>query len=366
MNDNLSLLQNILKKENLDSLVVTNPINIFYLTGFIGLSPTEREAILIVKKGKGALITARLYEKEALKLKSPFLDIKIAAERNEYESFIKESLKIGLPAEALAKVGFEPNDLKFAEYKKFKKLALPNKFIPTKNIVENLRIIKSVEEINKIQKAQIISQRAFEILINTIRIGQTELEISEKLTSIIKSLGANYLAFESIVASGPNSALPHYKTSKRKIKKGEVLLLDFGAKYQDYCADLSRTIFIGQTNNQQRKIYDLVFSAQQKAIAKIKENKKAKSIHQIVENIFEKENVKDNFIHSLGHGIGLEVHEKPSISRKSKDTLKNGMVFSIEPGLYFPWGGVRIEDLVTIKNGKAQILGKKSSFIELA
>ncbi len=373
---NILSTQQALMDKQFDALIVTSPINIFYLTGFSGLSPTEREAILVVKKNKSTLITARLYQQEAQKLASSTLEIKIANERNEYESFIKESLQIGLPAEAfltskalasdVVKVGFEASNLTFAEYKNYKKYALPNKFAPTKDLIENLRMNKSKEELQNIQKAQIISQNAFEILIKTIKIGQTEIEISDKLTIIIKSLGANSLAFESIIASGPNSALPHHKIGNRKIKKGEVLLLDFGAKYQDYCADLSRTVFIGRAKDNQRKIYDLVLLAQQKAIAKIKNKIKAKSIHLAVENIFEKENLKDHFIHSLGHGIGLEVHEKPSLSKKSKDILKNNMIFSVEPGLYFPWGGVRIEDLVIIKNGIPQIIGKNSSFIELA
>lgn len=358
--ENLEAIQSILLDKQLDALVVTNHINIFYLCGFSGLSPTEREAILVIKNNKSILITARLYQQEAQKLASSTLEIKIAAERNEYDNFIRKSFSLS------KKIGFESNDLKFAEYKKFKRMALPNKFIHTNSFIEKLRINKTEEEINKIEKAQIISQKAFKMLTKTIKIGQTELEISDRLTTIIKSLGASSLAFESVVASGPNSAFPHYKTGKRKIKKGEVLLLDFGAKYQNYCADLTRTVFSGKAKDYQKRTYDLVFLAQQKAIAKIKEGAKAKTIHKAVEKTFEKENLNDNFIHSTGHGIGLEVHEKPSISRKSKDTLKNGMVFSVEPGLYFPWGGVRIEDLVTIKNGKPQIIGKKAEFIELA
>lgn len=362
---NFSNVQNTLSKQKINSLLVTNYTNISYLTGFRGLSPVEREAVVFASKDKITLITTRLYRKEATKLKSKFLEVKIASERNEYESFIKESLLRGSPAEAFSKVGFEAADLKYEEYKKFKKLASPNKFIPTKDLVENLRIIKTEEEIKNIKRAQIISQLAFTTLLKTIKPNQTELEISDKLTTIIKSLGAESLAFESIVASGPNSALPHYKTGKRRIKKGEVLLLDFGAKYQNYCADLSRTVFIGNAKAYQKKIYDLVFLAQQKTIVQIKNNIKAKLIHQKVEKIFEKEKLKDNFIHSLGHGIGLEVHEKPSLSGKSKDTLRGSMVFSIEPGLYFPWGGIRLEDLFTIKNGNCQILGSFSNFTEI-
>lgn len=357
-------IKKLLDENKIDALFVTNPINIFYLTGFKGVSPTEREALLVLYKDKKILITARLYGAETSKLSPDNLIVKIAAERNEYESFIKESLQVGLPTEALAKVGFEAANLTFAEHKKYKKFT-GGKFLPTKNLIEKLRIIKTEEEIAKIKKAQLITQAAFEQTLKTIKVGQTESEIADKLISIMKSLGAAGPSFEPIVASGPNSALPHHKTGKRKIKKGDTLLFDFGAKFDNYCADFSRTVFVGNANTTQRKTYDLVEKAQTIAISKIKSKASAKKVFEASHQVFQKEGLDKHFIHSLGHGIGLEVHESPSLSLKSKDILQNNMVFSVEPGLYFPWGGVRIEDLVVIKNGRANILGKKSRFIKI-
>ena len=348
----------LLETNKINALFVTNPVNIFYLTGFKGVSQTERESLLVVSKEKKILITARLYQAEALSLANENLTVKIAAERNEYESFIKEAFS------SSKVLGFESANLTFAEYQKYKKFT-KGKFLPTKNLIEKLRVIKTKEEIAKITKAQLLTQTAFGKVLKTIKIGQTEIEISDKLSMIIKFLGSPSLAFDSIVASGPNSALPHHKTGKRKIKKGDTLLFDFGAKVDDYCADFSRTVFIGKANDIQRNTYNLVAKAQTTAIAKIKNKISAKKIFEISDQIFKKENLNQHFIHSLGHGIGLEVHESPSLSAKSKDILQDGMVFSVEPGLYFPWGGVRIEDLVVIENGRPIQIGERSTFIEL-
>lgn len=348
-----------LEASKISGLLITNPTNIFYLTGFKGVSPTEREALLIIRKPKNILITAKLYQAEAKKIASLNLSVKIAAERNEYETFIKESFK------GIKKLGFESRDLKYLEFQKFKKYAKHSKFIATKNIIENLRLTKSEAEIQTITKAQLITQSAFGQIIKTIKIGQTETEISDKLIAAMKSLGAQGPSFDPIVASGPNSALPHHVTSNRKIKKGDTLLFDFGAKFKNYCADFSRAVFVGKANNTQRKTYDLVFKSQQTAIAKLKAGIAAKSVHAESLIVFKSEKVENNYIHSLGHGIGLDVHEKPSLSAKSKDKLTEGMVFSVEPGLYFPWGGVRIEDLAVMGKNSAKLIGTSSSFIEL-
>ena len=436
MQNRISKVKKLLIEKGLTGIIVTNPVNIFYLAGFRGVSPQEREAILIVTSTGATLITARLYQAEALKLASPSLMIKIADPRNEINEFIKDSLTHAKT------VGFEEHDLKFSEFKEFKKILnetgqysssrrqevslktdsrhprpsvipakagiginssedqilnqvfdresqtesvqddsgkfsppsggsnnsrpIRHKLIPIKHLVEDLRIIKSADEIKNIERAQLISQKAFEQIIKTIKIGQTEAEIAEKLAQIIKSLGAPSLAFDSIVASGPNSAKPHHVTSNRRLAINDTLLLDFGAKYKDYCADLSRTIFIGKATDQYRNIYIHVEKAQKLAIAKIKANAKASTTFKAAHDYFKNHKLDSYFLHSLGHGIGLEVHERPSVSKKSKDTLAEGMVFSVEPGLYFPaWGGVRIEDLVVIKNSKANILGKSSQFVEI-
>ena len=420
--------QRKLKDNKLDGFIVTNPTNIFYLTGFKGVSPTERESVLVFCPTP-ILITARLYQTEATKVKSRNLKVKIVDERDQIFEVALQLLsqthlrgvrahlgggkkeiekhprgvqrsnlahpggetRMGLPTvvrQGQAKSGFEQDDLKFSEFQKFKTAFMSSsrtrgsdsgpsvlssgskdfrgndnritqlELIPTKNFVEDIRLIKTDDEIKRIEKAQIISQEAFEQLVKTIKTGQTEAEIAEKLTKIIKSIGADGLAFESIVASGQNSALPHYLTGKQKIKKGQVLLLDFGAKYQNYCADLSRTIFIGKPTEEMQNIYHHVLNAQKTAISKITHGIKASDAYHTANNVFKKKMLHQYFIHGLGHGVGLDIHENPYIRPTRNELLLENMVFSIEPGLYLPWGGIRIEDLVVISQGRAKVLGK--------
>ncbi len=360
MTNRLTEFRSILKQNKLYGFIVTNPVNIFYLTGFHSFSPTEREAILVFNP-KAHLITARLYHQEALRLKSAQLNIKIATERNEIFKFFEDLLKNS------KRVGFEEGNLTYLEHKNIKKLTSA-KLVPFRDLIENQRTVKTADEIKKIEKAQIISQKAFDQIIKTIKPGQTEEEIADTLAKIVKSFGGEGLAFESIIASGPNAGQPHYFTGKRKIKAGEVLLFDFGTKYQNYCADLSRTIFVGRAKDAHKNIFHHVLNAQKAAISKINHGLKAHDAHELAFSVFRDNKLHDYFIHGLGHGIGLEVHEKPSLrpapSLPSKirqlpdEILEENMVFSVEPGLYFPWGGVRIEDLVTIKNGRAKALGK--------
>lgn len=369
-------LQRKFKEKNIDGFVVTNPVNIFYLTGFRGISPTEREAMLIVTRKSTTLICPKLYQTEALRLKSAVasrmqaypklesrglasLGIKITDERNHMFDVAKQLL---LRAKT---VGFEEADLKFSEFKHFKKELKGKKLIGLKNLVEEIRAVKDDDEIKKIEKAQIISQRTFLEIVKTLKIGQSEAEIAEKLAKIIKNLGGHGLAFESIVAAGKNAALPHHVTGRVKIKKGQVLLFDFGAKYGNYCADLSRTVLVGDVPDEVKNIYNLIQKTQKETIEKISHGVKAHRIHKHAADMFKRENLHDYFLHGLGHGIGLEVHEAPHLrplpKRKNanREVLKEGMVFSVEPGLYFPkWGGIRIEDLVTIKDGKARVIGK--------
>src|SRR3990167_7015774 len=393
MQARIQKLNKILIEKGLDALIVTSPTNIFYLTGFRGVSPLEREAILLIATNESTLITTRLYQTEANRLKTKDLDVKIATERNEINKFLKALLKNSKT------IAFEEHDLKFSEFRQFKRILnqtsqysssdpaprgsreasnlkfstssnnnplIKHKLIPTRNLVEDLRLVKTADEIKNIQRAQLISQRAFDQIIKTVKIGQTEVQIADTLVKILKNLGAQGQAFEPIIASGPNSAKPHHITSDRQLTINDVLLLDFGAKYKGYCADLSRTIFIGKARDEKRNIYDHVQTSQNMAIATIGAGLAAKKAHNCAVKHFKKHKLDPYFLHNLGHGTGLEVHEKPSISTKSKDILKEGMVFSVEPGLYFPaWGGVRIEDLVTIRNGNAQILGKSAQLIQI-
>lgn len=348
--NNLGRFQEILVGKNLDGFIVTNPINIFYLCGFRGISQTERESYLLFNP-KPTLITPKLYQNEARKLASSFLKVTIAPERHlMFEKAKMQLLKC-------KSVGFEQDDLRYAEFQELGSLNL----VPCQNLIENMRLTKSPDEIRKIEKAQDISHKAFAQITKTVKVGQTEEEITEMLTKFTKNLGGQGLAFESIIASGPNSGIPHYKTGKRKIKKGDLLLLDFGAKYQNYHADLSRTVVVGKAKDSHINIFRHVLEAQKKAIENIRAGSKPTDIYHVSNLHFKKHKLDQFFLHGLGHGVGLEIHEQPYLRPKIPPTnqqLAESMVFSVEPGLYFPWGGIRIEDLIVIQNGKAKVLGQ--------
>lgn len=364
----ISNFKKLLTEIGLGGFIVTNPTNIYYLTGFKGISQSEREAILILKRillvqgeslirSEATLIAPRLYQNEARKAKSKDLKVKVVTERNQ---LFEETAKL---LENCKIVGFEANNLTYSEYLRLnlKRGSTSTKILPLENLVEDLRTIKSDGEIRKIEQAQIISQKAFKQVIKTIKVGQSEEEIADKLAKIIKLLGGQGLAFESIIASGPNSGKPHHVTTDRRLLKNDILLLDFGAKFQDYCADLSRTVFIGRAKDLQINIYNHVREAQKKSIDKIVHNIKAADAFQTANNYFKKHRLNQYFLHGLGHGIGLEIHEPPYLRNQPLDTsnqLLENMVFSIEPGLYFPWGGIRIEDLVVIKQNRAPLLGQ--------
>lgn len=335
---------------NLDALIVTNPTNIFYLSGFRGFSPTDVEAILVYNP-KATLITAKIYTNEAKALQSKDLKVVIVLERH-----LIEERAIELVGNA-KRIGFEQNHLVYSFYKQLKE-KVSGKLVPTEDLIESQRMIKTEDEIKNIEKAQQISIDAFKKLIPTIKAGQTEEELRDRLEALIKSGGADGISFETIVASGPNSGVPHHRTSKKPIANGEILLFDFGAMYKNYHADITRTIFFGKPTSQFQNIYDLVEKAQTAAFHKIKNGTSAQDAYNIANNIFKTEGVEKHFLHGLGHGIGLDVHEPPYLRATTNNLLESNMVFSVEPGLYFPWGGVRIEDLVVIRNGKVKVLGR--------
>lgn len=363
MANRLTEFTKLTTQHKLDGFITTNPVNIFYLTGFRGISPAEREGLLITSPHGSTLITARLYQNEARRLSKayPGMKIKIVDERHQIFTAIKNFFQ------KAKRVGFEQFDLTFGEYQEFKK-QITAKLMPIKDLVESMRAVKTVSEIANIEQAQIISGKAFVQLAKTLHAGQTEEEIASRLAQVIKNLGGQGLAFESIVASGPHSGSPHHVTSQKPIKKDDILLLDFGAKYNNYCADMTRTIFIGKAPDRFRNVYRYVEKAQKAAIDKLKHGLKSSSAYHAANNIFKNLKVEKHFTHSLGHGIGLAVHEKPHLRplsqkkqvNQKEEILTVGMVFSVEPGLYFPWGGIRIEDLVVIQNNYTKILGELS------
>lgn len=239
-------------------------------------------------------------------------------------------------------IGFEERYVTYETYKKYLQTYQVN-LVETEGIVESQRVIKEEYEIEKIKKACEITDKAFEYIVKNIRRGMTEKELAFELNYQMMKNGAEGLAFDTIVASGPNSSMPHAVPTDRIIKENDIILFDFGAKYDGYCSDCSRTIFTGTPTEKQKKYYDFVLKQQEKAINSFRDGTNIKTIVNSREEDYEAEKI--NLIHAIGHGVGLEIHEEPFLRGTVDNILKKDSVIAIEPGVYFPGEfGIRIED----------------------
>jgi Xaa-Pro aminopeptidase len=224
-------------------------------------------------------------------------------------------------------------------------------------IIETLRRRKDADELALIQRAIDIADEAYEAIIDAAGSEDTELELAARFTAAVVERGAEGISFETIVASGPRSAMPHASPTAATLGAGAPIVFDCGAQFAGYCSDLTRTTVIGQADARFREIYDIVFEAQQTAIERVEPGMKGPVAHRLAADVIERHGYGERFGHGLGHGVGLEVHEAPYVGLSSTDVLEDGMVFTIEPGIYLPgWGGIRIEDVVVLENGKARVL----------
>jgi Xaa-Pro aminopeptidase len=260
-------------------------------------------------------------------------------------------------------LGFEANYVSFSSYRKLseaiKAKELNLELIPTTGLVERLRSIKDSEELELIGKAVKLTDAAFEQAKSIICPGIAEKEAVWELEKYLRQHGSEEVPFEIIVASGPNSALPHAKPTERIICSSEPVLIDMGARIGGYCSDFSRTLCLGEADKNFREIYDIVLRAQSAAIQGIEAGMSAAQADELARTIIEQTGYGNAFGHGLGHGVGLAVHESPTLTSNSADLLVDGMVFTVEPGIYIAgWGGVRIEDVVTLEKGKAKVLTK--------
>lgn len=316
------------------AVLIICPKNVFYLTGYSGFLGEEKEAKILLIKNKKYIFTDKRYLGEVKKLKGFEIHDNI-----DFKEFAKK----------IDELEIEESCMTISEYKVLKKTF--KKISNISSPIESLRVLKNKKEIENIQEAVDIGDDTLRYIKTQIKNGVTEEEIALKIEMYIKQQRAD-ISFKPIVAFGKNSAVPHHQNSKIKLKKEMTVLLDFGVLYKGYCSDMTRTFFFGERNKKFEKIYETVQKAQKLAQDSIKKNGKtfAFEVDKIARNLIESEGF-ESIPHSLGHGIGLDVHERPSLSPKSKDILKPGMVFSIEPGIYQEdFGGVRIEDLYLLTN----------------
>lgn len=346
MNTRLKEIQEKVASAKLDGFVSFNPSNIFYLTGFFA----ENSFIFVSGKNRVLVVPELLYPSvrshPQQQIGNPPLQIKIF---KSYKDFFKQC--------NAKKIGFEST----ISYRYFKNLQkIPGiKLKNCDNLIENMRLIKNKDEISKIKIACKISKRAVKFAENRIKTGMTEKKLADELEYFLRRNGAEKSSFDVIVASGKNSAKPHHRPTGRKFQKNDGVLIDLGCVYEGYNSDLTRTFFLGRINTYIKKVFNVVQEAQCRAIGAAKAGVACTKIDFTVRDFINKNGFKKYFIHSTGHGIGIDIHEEPYLSVKSKTILEKGMVMTVEPGIYIQNKfGVRIEDTILVTKNGCEVLTK--------
>ncbi len=331
----------------LDALVVSQPANIRYLCGYSG----SAGLLLVTARGSDFLTDFRYQEQVKREVKGARCRI---IRRDLFTDLA------GLPGiRSLRKVGFESQHLPFERYDFLRRNL--KAVIPTAGLVERLRQTKQAAEIAAIAAAAAVADRAFAQIVREIKPGMTERAIAARLDFLLKSLGADRPSFETIVGSGPNGALPHARPGSRRVRQGDLIVLDFGAQRRGYCSDMTRTVAVGRPTDRQRHIYGIVRDAQLAGLKAVRAGVSGKAADAAARGVIAAAGYGERYGHGLGHGVGLEVHELPRLGKLSDNVLAEGAVVTVEPGIYLPgWGGVRIEDLVAVTRSGNRVLSRST------
>lgn len=346
----LAKLKPFFDRQKLDAILLTSSANIFYLTNFLFRDPHGQEAIAVVNKnGKAVLFVPRMFQDQAKKVFDG-VGVKICDKRNRLFPALVKHLRN-------KKVGFETYSLTVAQYNRLRQKRTC--LTPLSKKFASLRQEKEEQELEKIKKAVEVTDKAFEKVVKKIKPGKTERQIAALVKQSMEDLGADSEAFPTIVASGENSAIPHWQATNKGVKNGEIILIDMGAKKDGYNSDLARTVFLGKPPSRFIKLYFIVKEAQAAAVEKAKPKMSGEALDQLVREVFKNHQVEKYFLHSTGHGLGIADHETPSLSPKAKSKITINSVITIEPGLYFSgWGGIRIEDVAMMTEKGLKFLSK--------
>ncbi|TDT70546.1 Xaa-Pro aminopeptidase [Hypnocyclicus thermotrophus] len=346
------MLNKILNEKNIDAILISDKYSLRYFTGFTGTT-----GIALAVKEKKFFFTDFRYVEQA----------KIEVEKNGYEIVVIERKASDKVVEYIKnakvkKLGIEDNSMSLAIFNEYKNKLEEVDFEMLGNSLQLARMIKRDDEIETIKKAVEIADKAFAKVLPLIKEGVTEKYLATELEYEMKKLGAESISFETIVASNYRSAMPHGVASDKKIKKEGFIKFDFGAYYNGYVSDMTRTIYFGENiSDKHKEIYNIVLEAQLKAIKAVKAGIKVSELDKIARDYITEKGYGNKFGHGLGHGIGVEIHEYPYVNSKSDIILKEGMVITIEPGIYIEgFGGVRIEDDVVVKKDHGEVLNKTS------
>ncbi|MDD5259977.1 MAG: aminopeptidase P family protein [bacterium] len=340
----ISKVQQQLLQKKLSAFLVTNPVSLRYVFGI-----AEEDSFALIARKKAILYVSALnYPEVRHAVKAPGLSI--ISNRDEIAKCLRSF--------TTRKIGFESNNLTVHGLSVWQKMLAQAKLVPVAGLIEDLRLVKDKDELILIRKAAHIADAVYKQVRAMIQPGLTEQLIAGKIDALIRGKGCEP-AFKTIVASGPGTAVPHHAAGNRKLTKNDLVMLDFGAIYKGYRSDLTRTLFLGKINKLYQCLYDLVAAAQDEAIKSIGPGVRTESIDQAARSVITKAGYGNYFIHSTGHGLGLETHESPRLSNKDTMILQPGMVVTVEPGIYLPnCAGIRIEDVILVTATGREVLTK--------
>lgn len=356
MNQNrLTALRSLLAEKNLDGVIVTKYVNLHYFSGFRGDDTT-----LVITKDKALLVTDNRYTEQAQK-QAPLFEV-VEHKHGLLQKTAELIKKLGC-----RNVGFEGNAIIYDVYAGLAALLDGVEFKTPLNL-DALRQIKDEEEIGYIRKACVIADKAFEDIVNFIKPGMTEIAVAARLEQVMREAGSEKPSFDTIVASGLRGSMPHGTATEKCIEEGDFVTMDYGAKYEGYCSDITRTVCVGHASDRQREVYNAVLGTQNMVLDAIAPGKSGKEIDAASREFLKKYDLAQYFGHGLGHSLGLEIHEEPRLSPSSTcEHLEPGMLITDEPGVYLPgWGGLRIEDTVLVtKTGSERLTKSNKELVEI-
>ncbi|CAM4310578.1 M24 family metallopeptidase [Saccharibacillus endophyticus] len=352
MQQRVNKLREAMALQGVSAMFVASDINRRYLTGFTGSA-----GYVLITENESYLLTDFRYMTQAPEQAKDFKVV-------EHAPKVMETVK-GLLGSS-AKLGFEQEHVTFATYQSYKEALAGVELVPVSGLVEGLRIFKDEGELAIMREAAVLADRTFSHILTKIRPGVTERELDLQMEMFMRENGATSSSFDTIVASGERSALPHGVASSRVLQGNEFITFDFGALLNGYCSDVTRTVVLGEASDRHREVYGIVLEAQLNALDKIRPGMTGREADALTRDIISSYGYGDHYGHSTGHGLGMEVHESPRLSKLSDDILKPGMVVTVEPGIYIPgFGGVRIEDDIVITETGIEIITSSTKELTL-
>jgi Xaa-Pro aminopeptidase len=334
----------ILGEKDIVGILLFSPENIRYLTGFSG-----SEGYLLVGRDEDLLLVDSRYITQA---HEETRGCRISLVDKGIKGVAEHIAPLGL-----RRLGFEAHGISVALFEQLQEGLQEMKLVPIKDELTRLRGMKTGEEIALIKKAVQVAEEAWEKVLEMVKPGAREDEVALELEYCMKKGGAEGVAFDCIVTAGPRTALPHAQPTKQPIKEGDFVLFDFGSRYQGYCSDETCTVIAGRATDDQKRVYGIVKDAHDQAIEQVRPGVRLAEIDAAARGHIDQAGHGEHFGHGTGHGVGLAVHEWPAVGKDSQDVAEEGMVFTIEPGIYMPgWGGVRIEDMVVVTAGGCEVL----------